>query len=188
MQHSLASTQPRMRRLQKGRQGAVSPVSIPHRDLGRIADSKATKHKSKEGALTREISKALLDVSEMPLFRKREKRKNTQTTPKQAKKAKTSHDNSPDEVMYPANITTPDTPPPPYSLGEEPSGTSPPTTNETTPVTTARVAPFPLSPSKKGDHWATLWASIISQAPTVNPANGKEYTWPADLTNVLQHI
>ncbi|KAH0340598.1 hypothetical protein KCU81_g6724, partial [Aureobasidium melanogenum] len=62
--------------------------------LGRIADSKATKHKSKEGALTREISKGLLDVSEMPLFRKREKRKNTQTTPKQAKKAKTSHDDN----------------------------------------------------------------------------------------------
>ncbi|KAG9756426.1 hypothetical protein KCU73_g4928, partial [Aureobasidium melanogenum] len=155
--------------------------------LGRIADSKATKYKSKEGALTREISRALLDVSEMPLFRKREKRKNTEITPKQPKKAKTLHNNGPEEVMYSANVTTPDTPPPPYTPEDEPSGTSPPT-NDTKPATTARAAPFPLSPSKKGDHWATLWASIISQAPTVNPANGKEYTWPANLTNVLQHI
>lgn len=115
--------------------------------LGRIADSKATKHKSKEGALTREISKALLDVLEMPLVHKREKRKNTQTTPKQAKKAKTSQDNSPDEVMYSADITTPDTPPPPYSPGEERSGTSPPT-DDIRPATTARAAPFLLTPSK----------------------------------------
>ncbi|KAG9658630.1 hypothetical protein KCU64_g4388, partial [Aureobasidium melanogenum] len=138
--------------------------------LGRIADSRATRYKSKEGALTRKISKSLLDVSEMPLFRKRAKRKNEET-----------------EVMYSDNVTTPNTPPPPHSPGDDPSRTSPSTT-ATRPATTARAAPLPLSPSKKGEHWATLWASIISQAPAVHPTNGKEYTWPANLTNVLQHI
>ncbi|KAG9533379.1 hypothetical protein KCU93_g446, partial [Aureobasidium melanogenum] len=155
--------------------------------LGRIADSKATKHKSEEGALTRDISKALLDVSEMPLFRKRAKRKNEETVPKQPKKAKISPDNTPEEVMYSDNVTTPDTPPPPYSPGGKPSETNPPI-NNTEPATTARAAPFPLSPSKKGDHWATVWASVISQAPAVNPSNGKVYPWPAALTNVLQYM
>ncbi|KAH0029410.1 hypothetical protein KCU78_g3354, partial [Aureobasidium melanogenum] len=154
--------------------------------LGRIADSNATKHKSEEGALTRDISKALLDVSEMPLFRKRAKRKNEETIPKQPKKAKISPDNTPEEVMYSDNVTTPDTPPPTYSPGGKPSGTNPPI-NNTKPATTDRAAPFPMSPSKKGDRWATIWVSIISQAPATNPVNGKAYTWPANLTNVLEY-
>lgn len=33
----------------------------------------------------------------------------------------------------------------------------------------------------------TTWASIISQAPAVNPVNGKAYGWSANLTNVLEY-
>lgn len=63
--------------------------------LGRMADNMATEHKSTEGALTHEFSKALLDVSEMPLFHKPTKRKNQDTTPNQPKKAKPTLDNTP---------------------------------------------------------------------------------------------
>lgn len=66
--------------------------------LGRMADNMATEHKSTKGALTHRFSKALLDVSEMPLFHKPIKRKNHDTTPNQPKKAKPTLDNTPKEV------------------------------------------------------------------------------------------
>ena len=147
----------------------------------------ATRHKREKGALAREISKALLDASEIPLFRKREKRKSQEKTSHQPKKAKTIQNNTPEEIMYQADATTPEAPPPSYASADEPSLATL-STNTTDSVMTARLAPFSLSPSKKGDHWAAVWASTISQAPAVHPASGKSYTWPATLTNVLEFV
>lgn len=48
--------------------------------------------------------------------------------------------------------------------------------------------PFSLSPSKEGDQWTTIWATIISQVPATNPSTGKAYTWPANLTNILEFV
>ena len=99
--------------------------------LGRIADGVATEHKSKEGALTPEISRALLDVSEMPLFHERTKRNNQETTSIQPKKAKTT----PVENMHATNTAAPATP-----------SSASASTDKITGATTARAPPFPLSP------------------------------------------
>ncbi|KAH0027226.1 hypothetical protein KCU78_g4042, partial [Aureobasidium melanogenum] len=128
--------------------------------FGRMADNMAKEHGSTEGALTHEFSKALLDVSEMPLFHKPTKRKNQETTSNHSKKARTALDNTPKEVL----------------------------TDKTNGAMTARPTPFSLSPSKEGDQWTTIWATIISQVPATNPSTGKAYTWPANLTNMLEFV
>ncbi|KAH0341435.1 hypothetical protein KCU81_g6269, partial [Aureobasidium melanogenum] len=156
-----------------------------------IMTNVASMHKSKKGALSQKVPELLWEASKIPLSQATSaKRKKPHVDTPKAKKVKSSNLVTPEHTMYatPNGLTTvPQTPPPTTTIT---SPTLPPaTTTVTSPTPVRKQLPLliPLSPSRQGSDWRTIWQDIISKVPD-NPKTNSPPTWPSQLTSILDHI
>jgi hypothetical protein len=146
--------------------------------LARMAANLAAEYKASEDALPPKLELALKEATKLPLQKEVQKgKRKTELLKRPSKKIRLEHQTLEDlqdlEDLSPDEDTQATTPPP------------------TTFVTTPRhdlPLPQSLSPSGKGDGWRTIWEGYISQAPQVNSSTQKPYTWPGQLTHLLEHI